>query len=423
MLKLRSAAEVAPQISATAGPDGQPAIQLIGPMAADWAVHWAGTAQGLPLLASLNSPVLTLNTPAFSASNYVLRGRMRCEGAVGDAHFDLCSSDQDESCAIPGWRFSGTSDWQDFELTVLHVLDGFAGVPEAAPAEKARSLRITAVLPGAGKVMVAGPFVIAPVVLSDGKFEAKDPIVTLPNSAIAIGARAATAQGPAGEPALEVAAGDAPRQITLALSQNPAISSPDFALRGRVKYDNAATGTSLELFSDFGGNRISISREKLSGTSGWRDFELRVHAKPGMRLERLNLDVGLPGAGTVTVAEPLVIAPMNSSGAWWTERQAGLIGGGLGGFIGALGGLIGLSAAWGKSRRLTVSLLGIGLAVGGVSMVAGMLALLVGQPWYVCYPMLLIGTISFCALGGNLPQILRRFQNDEFRRMTGLDAV
>ena len=53
--------------------------------------------------------------------------------------------------------------------------------------------------------------------------------------------------------------------------------------------------------------------KKISGTSDWRNFDLPFYANPGMKLKRITLNVVLPGEGTVIVAEPLVIGPLDSS--------------------------------------------------------------------------------------------------------------
>ncbi len=163
--------------------------------------------------------------------------------------------------------------------------------------------------------------------------------------------------------------------------------------------------------------------KKLSGTSDWRDFELPFHAEPGMTLHRLTLNVVLPGAGKVIVSQPLTLAPLDSAGQWWTEPQAGWIGGSLGAVVGILGGLIGLSMAWQQSRLLTFGLCGLALAICGISLIAGIIALGVGQPWHVCYPLLLLGVIGLTVLGFNLRTVVRRFREDELRRMNAVDVA
>ena len=66
---------------------------------------------------------------------------------------------------------------------------------------------------------------------------------------------------------------------------------------------------------------------------------------------------------------------------------------------------------------------GIGLAVCGILLVAGIVALCVRQPWHVYYPLVLVGFIGVTALGPNLRTIARRFEENELRRMNAADAV
>jgi hypothetical protein len=160
---------------------------------------------------------------------------------------------------------------------------------------------------------------------------------------------------------------------------------------------------------------------KLSGSSGWREFELPFYAQPGMRPQRLTLDVVLPGAGKVTIVQP-ALASGSASGHWWTEQQAGWFGGILGSLLGISGGVIGLSAAWSKLRPLTITLCLIDLAISGVSLLAGVVALCLGQPWHVYYPLLLLGIIGIGVIGPILWQQYYRFRADELRRITAVDA-
>jgi hypothetical protein len=183
------------------------------------------------------------------------------------------------------------------------------------------------------------------------------------------------------------------------------------------------------LWNDFGAKGAFFTRslapwgkmQKLTGSSGWREFELPFLAEPGMRPRRLTLNVVLPGAGKVTVAQA-TLSPVNSAGDWWTEPQAGLVGGALGTLVGTLGGLIGLSRAWSKLRRLALPLYFIGLSVSSVCLIAGLAALGLAQPWHVCYPLLLAGIIGVGVLGFNLWQQFQRHRADELRRITAVDA-
>ncbi|HEX4146561.1 MAG TPA: hypothetical protein VHY91_23875 [Pirellulales bacterium] len=272
---------------------------------------------------------------------------------------------------------------------------------------------------------------LALTVLPAGGCQTNEPVTLALYSPAEMCPNAKPAQGPGGESAIEVRANAGLGTTTVAVCDKPAIASPDYVLRGRVKYEGVVGGGYLELLNDFGYRGTYFTRSldndgpmaTVSGTSDWRDFELPFHAEPGMNPQRLTLNVALPGPGTVTVTVPLVVTPLNLTGEWWNNRQARLIAVGLTVFFLILGALFCVSIVWGKSRRLTLSLCGIGLATGGVSLLAGLAALAAGQPWYVCCPLLGVGFIGLTVFGFNLPTIARRSQADEFRRMTAADVV
>jgi hypothetical protein len=241
-------------------------------------------------------------------------------------------------------------------------------------------------------------------------------------------ANISAAKGPADQEALEVT-GAAGISTTIAVLNDPPISTHTYVVRGRVKYEGVAGDGYLELWNDFGPRGKFFTRSlapwgklgKLSGTSGWREFELPFYAEPGMRPTQLTLNVVLPGAGKVTVASPVLIDG-NSTGEWLTASQSGLFGGILGSLLGISGGLIGLSAAWSRLRPLTIPLCVIDLVISGVAFLVGVVAVCLGQPWHVYYPLLLVGVIGVTVIGSVLWQQVHRFRDDELRRITAVDA-
>lgn len=245
-----------------------------------------------------------------------------------------------------------------------------------------------------------------------------------------IGPQATEAKGPRQELAVTVTGAAGKSTTKLVDCDVPKFATQDYLVCGKVKYEGVEGDGYLELLSSFADKGTYFTRgladwgamQKLSGTSGWRDFELPFHAEPGMELKHLTLNVVLPGGGKVTVAQPLTVVRIDTSHQWWTEQQGGLVGGGLGGFFGILGAAIGVAASWGKSRRWAILLCCIGLAISGVSLMAAIVALAMRQPYHVYYPLLLVGIIGLGVLGFNLRQINRRFQDDELRRMTAADV-
>jgi hypothetical protein len=248
-------------------------------------------------------------------------------------------------------------------------------------------------------------------------------------AAAELAANATATTGPSGEPAVQITGGSAATTTAIINCPAPELSSHTYIVRGQVKYDGVAGDGYLELWNDFGSKGKYFSRSladwgnmrKLTGTSAWRAFELPFHAEPGMRPEKLTLNVVLPGAGTVIVSQPTVSA-IDTSSQWWSEQQSGLFGGILGSFIGILGATIGCLAGLRKSKHLTLSLFALALSIGVVCLVAGLIAVLCRQPWHVYYPLLLGGIIDVTVLGANLFPVLRRYRADELRQMTALDA-
>src|SRR5262249_58536516 len=83
--------------------------------------------------------------------------------------------------------------------------------------------------------------------------------------------------------------------------------------------------------------------QKLRGSSGWRDFSLPFTSKPGYFPRQLRLMLVLEGKGKVAVGPLQLMQSMPSgAGAWWGERTAGWVFGGLGSLIGCMGALIGI---------------------------------------------------------------------------------
>jgi hypothetical protein len=260
---------------------------------------------------------------------------------------------------------------------------------------------------------------------------ANDLVVALALRPVAdIGPQATEAKGPSQEAAVTVSGATSKSTTKLIDCDVPRFASPTYMVCGRVKYEDVEGDGYLELLSSFADNGTYFTRgladwgamQKLHGTSGWRDFELPFHADPGMELKHLTLNVVLPGGGKVTVAQPLTVVRIDTSHQWWTESQGGLVGGGMGTLFGILGATIGLAASWGKSRRWAIILCCVGLAISGVSLILSLIALATHQPYHVYYPLLLIGIIGLGVLGFNLRQIIRRFQDDELRRMTAADV-
>jgi hypothetical protein len=102
---------------------------------------------------------------------------------------------------------------------------------------------------------------------------------------------------------------------------------------------------------------------------------------------------------------------------WWTGPQAGLIGGGLIGILGAvIGSVGGILGPRGKGKSLVFSLYAIGLTAGVAMLIAGIAALALHQPYHVYFPLLQLGLIATCVLAFTLPVMRKTYRAAEQRR-------
>ncbi len=107
---------------------------------------------------------------------------------------------------------------------------------------------------------------------------------------------------------------------------------------------------------------------------------------------------------------------------WWSDRQAGLIGGIGGSVFGCLGALIGIVGGRGKARRFVLAMLWGMAAFGAVSLAGGVAALVCSQPYHVYYPLLLGGGIMMIISLVVIPTVKRRYAQIELRKMSAMDA-
>jgi hypothetical protein len=253
--------------------------------------------------------------------------------------------------------------------------------------------------------------------------------------ALTSGTLVAVADGAEG-PALRVVHhGAAAATFPLATIERPGITATRYALRGRVRYEGVAAGSYFEMWNHLSeGAYFSRSLDasgpmgRLEGSSGWRAFVLPFNREGGSTPEKLVFNLVMGGAGTVEIGPVELVqfagdeAPVADSAAWWSARQAGVLGAVAGSALGILGAVIGWLGSAGRARSFVLAALkGIGwMGVG--ALVVGAWALGSGQPYAVYYPLLLAGTIG-AGLGFSLPRSLsKRYEALELRRMQSLDA-
>jgi MFS family permease len=107
---------------------------------------------------------------------------------------------------------------------------------------------------------------------------------------------------------------------------------------------------------------------------------------------------------------------------WFDPHGFGVWYGSIGGAtVGLLGGFFGAVGSWAAQRgKWRGAMLGGMAAVGGLcalSLLAGVAALILGQPHGVWYPLTLIGAIGGGCFLGLLPVMRKRYAEAEARRL------
>jgi hypothetical protein len=209
------------------------------------------------------------------------------------------------------------------------------------------------------------------------------------------------------EEPLTITAVPAKQRHEIVVFPEPGISSPVYALKGRVRYENVDGDGFLQMDSHFGEMGTFFSKSlapsgplgKISGSSDWRPFVLPFYASNGDQPggaapipQELTLSLYLPGPGTVSISDVGLYQyahgedPLQQTGQWFGNRSAALVGAASGGLIGLWGALIGVLSARGKARGFVLSSANALLIIGIASLVAGVIAFASAQPYAVYYP-------------------------------------
>jgi len=228
----------------------------------------------------------------------------------------------------------------------------------------------------------------------------------------------------------------APRTIPLFAIDAPGVKAPRYLIRGEVRGEGIEGQAYLEMWSFFAGGGRYFSRTLaetgpmacLRGTFLFRAFILPFTAEPGMSLERLAVNVALPGRGTVFLAK-LSLVELGSgddffvpAGAWLSPRLISLVGGIGGAVLGLLGALVGVLAARGQARALVLGLLKGMFAFGTVALLAAAAGWWRAQPPVFLSTFLLLGILCTVLPASLLGKVRRQYEEKEFRRMRALDA-
>jgi len=230
---------------------------------------------------------------------------------------------------------------------------------------------------------------------------------------------------------VEVASSRTGGTFPLVAIDDPVIASDEYALTGRIRYRGVAGVGFLEMWSVFpdGGRYFSRTlandgpQARISGDSGWRDFELPFYLDGSERPVRVELDLVLPGAGNVWIGPLELVSPGATSSAWWSDRTGGLIGGIAGSLIGITGAILGVLVAKGRGRRAVLATMAALASAGGGLLVAGLVALALSQPYAVYFPLILGGIILLAVFGPGSRRARRAYEGVELRRMRAMDTA
>jgi len=224
---------------------------------------------------------------------------------------------------------------------------------------------------------------------------------------------------------------------------DPGISSPVYALKGRIRYEDVQGEGFLQMDNHFGERGTFFTKTvapagplgNISGSSDWRTFVLPFYTNSDDQTadmppvpEKLTLTLFLPGAGTVSIGDVALYQyargedPLQMTGEWFGSRTAGLLGGIGGTLLGLWGALIGIVASRGKARGFVLASANAMLVIGVVCLVGGIAALVTGQPYAVYYTLLLFGIILVAVIGMLRRGLVARYEQLELQRMQSMDA-
>jgi hypothetical protein len=219
-------------------------------------------------------------------------------------------------------------------------------------------------------------------------------------------------------------------RYALTVISAPDVAAEGYAVTGEVRYEGVQGQAFLEMWSVLpdGGRYFSRTMDPsgpmgiLTGDSDWRAFGLPFYLNGAAPPERLEINVVLPGTGTVSVRNLRLggLETMPHAG-WWSDRTAGLVGGIGGGVIGVFGALIGWLVSKHRARNFTLTAMAIVTVLGAALLAAGGVALATAQPYGTWFPLLLGGTIMVFVFGFNWSKAKRAYAEAELRRMQARD--
>ena len=106
---------------------------------------------------------------------------------------------------------------------------------------------------------------------------------------------------------------------------------------------------------------------------------------------------------------------------WWNEAVGTYIGAfggaGIGVVCGTFGGVAGMLAQKGTGRAFVLGFHLTVTVLGALVLLAGIVAVVMGQPYHVFFPLLLLGGITTAVMAPLYPVMKQRYAEAESRRL------
>lgn len=107
---------------------------------------------------------------------------------------------------------------------------------------------------------------------------------------------------------------------------------------------------------------------------------------------------------------------------WWSEQDAGWLGGLIGGSAGILGAVVGIASGLGKARSFVLALAAVLFGFGVLLLLLGAHAVSTGQPHHVYFLFFMIGGVLAFVMGFNYPMLKRRYDQLDFQNTRSTDS-
>jgi hypothetical protein len=220
----------------------------------------------------------------------------------------------------------------------------------------------------------------------------------------------------------------------LARIDAPELGTVGYVVRGQVRYSDVAGQGYLEMWSVFADGSRYFSRTlategpmaALTGSADWRPFELPFSLQGAAGPERLEVNVVLPGAGTVEVS-PLELVRLDGAatgaGAWLSDRSIGVAGALIGVAVGVFSAAIAWLVGQRRGRRFVLPAMTAAMAAGIGLVVISVVGWVSGQPPNVVLLVLVPGLILATVFGVAIPRTRRIYADSELRKMRAMDEA